>query len=59
MEMNMEMNLKRGVSIGLRANTIQELDKLVTLEGLPSRSELGCRIIEDYLSKKKIREKLI
>ncbi|MEI8128000.1 MAG: hypothetical protein WCG95_00150 [bacterium] len=55
----MELDFKTNVTFGLKTSTVKDLDKLYVIEGLSSRAELGRNIITDYLSQKKIREKLI
>lgn len=53
------MERKVNTTFSLKGSTIDALDRLVTIQGIPSRSELGRDIIEGYLAQKKIKELLI
>lgn len=54
-----EMDYKRGISVGLKQSSINDLDRLYIILDKSSRSELCREALENYLSQKKIRELLI
>lgn len=52
------MEFKTNVTFGLNTGVVKDLDKLYPILGLTSRSQLGSKIITEYLAQKKIREML-